>query len=368
MILNLSLGVSSLLLKIKKLVGNHLQEKQQNPSLQLFRKVKTIKKRHWNTSYQYRHTHPFFGGRLRHGQEDLRKTIRRSYGGFGRECGHMGRIHEFHSQSSNSSRKSPWREFENCKQLFLEIYRTTFRWDSSGQTETTGISLIDSKDLKWISTSLLHSRAYQYANAKIYVFSDSVLCLGRMGPDPVEIWKKQIQWYSETNYFSELNRVDGKPMEFEWKIFPQFTTAGILNDIQKMMGESQCDPADFKDRIIFMSMFDDIVWDATGYEELCENNSKRVEECARRFPRGHWSFLGPGSEKKWYVLGSDCGEDDTKFPKIPVTQYSVVPVPWREDNQEASMRQQFLSTEVQKILSCSSRWSSLPISSVFTVQ
>ena len=64
-------------------------------------------------------------------------------------------------------------------------------------------------------------------------------------------------------------------MEFEWKIFPQFTTAGILNEIQKMMGESQCDPADFKDRIIFMSMFDDIVWDATGNEELCENNSKK---------------------------------------------------------------------------------------------
>ena len=111
-----------------------------------------------------------------------------------------------------------------------------------------GISLIDSKDSRWISTSLLHSRAYQHANAKVYVFSDSVPCSG----------KKQIQWYSETNYFSELNRIDGKPMEFEWKIFPGFTTAGLLEEIQKKMGELQCDPADFKDGIIFMSMFNDI--------------------------------------------------------------------------------------------------------------
>ena len=22
--------------------------------------------------------------------------------------------------------------------------------------------------------------------------------------------------------------------------------------------------------------------------------------CAKRFPRGHWTFLGPGDEKKWY--------------------------------------------------------------------
>ena len=57
------------------------------------------------------------------------------------------------------------------------------------------------------------------------------------------------------------------------------------------MGELQCDPADFKGRIIFMSMFNDIVWDAKGNEELCENNSKRVEEYARSFPRGRWFYL-----------------------------------------------------------------------------
>ena len=67
-------------------------------------------------------------------------------------------------------------------------------------------------------------------------------------------------------------------MQFEWKIFPGFTTAGILNEIQKMMGELQCDPADFKGRIIFMSMFNDIVWDAKGNEESCENNLKNTLE------------------------------------------------------------------------------------------
>ena len=47
-------------------------------------------------------------------------------------------------------------------------------------------------------------------------------------------------------------------------------------------------------------MFNDIVSDVKGNDEICENNSKTIEEYARRFPRGHWSFLGPGSEKKWY--------------------------------------------------------------------
>ena len=86
-------------------------------------------------------------------------------------------------------------------------------------------------------------------------------------------------------------------MEFELKIFPGLTTMGIL--IQQMMGELQCVPENFKDRIIFMSIFNDIVWDTKGNDELCENNSKMIRKSAERFLRGHWSFRGPGSEKKW---------------------------------------------------------------------
>ena len=43
------------------------------------------------------------------------------------------------------------------------------------------------------------------------------------------------------------------------------------------------------------------LWDAKGNKETCENNSKTIKQYARRFPRGRWSFLGPGSEKKWYA-------------------------------------------------------------------
>ena len=89
-------------------------------------------------------------------------------------------------------------------------------------------------------------------------------------------------------------------MEFEWKIFPGHTAACILKEIQKTMDELQCEPADFPGRIIIMSMFNDIKWEAKGNNELCVNNSKTKKEYAERFPRGHWSFLGPGSEKKWY--------------------------------------------------------------------
>ena len=72
-------------------------------------------------------------------------------------------------------------------------------------------------------------------------------------------------------------------MEFEWKIFPGFTSMMILNEIQQMMGKLQCEPENFTGRIIFMSMFNDIIWDAKGNYELCVNNSKTINEYSEIF-------------------------------------------------------------------------------------
>ena len=43
---------------------------------------------------------------------------------------------------------------------------------------------------------------------------------------------------------------------------------GILNKIQQMMENYSGEPENFTGRIIFMSMFTDIVWDAGGNDEL----------------------------------------------------------------------------------------------------
>ena len=42
-----------------------------------------------------------------------------------------------------------------------------------------------------------------------------------------------------------------------------------------------------------------------GNDESCVDNSKTIKEYAERFPRGQWSFLGPGSDKKWYGTYDD---------------------------------------------------------------
>ena len=74
----------------------------------------------------------------------------------------------------------------------------------------------------------------------------------------------------------------------------------ILNVIQKMMAELECELEEFQGRIIFMSMFNDIKWRTPGSEDYCGANYLNIATYTIRFPFGHWSHLGLGFEKKWY--------------------------------------------------------------------
>ena len=49
-----------------------------------------------------------------------------------------------------------------------------------------------------------------------------------------------------------------------------------------------------------MSMFNDISCDRKGNKEECLANSRVVKVLVKKFGIGQWSFIGPGSEKKWY--------------------------------------------------------------------
>ena len=49
-----------------------------------------------------------------------------------------------------------------------------------------------------------------------------------------------------------------------------------------------------------MSMFNDISCDRKDNKDECLANAGVVKVLARRFGIGQWSFIGPGSEKKWY--------------------------------------------------------------------
>ena len=61
--------------------------------------------------------------------------------------------------------------------------------------------------------------------------------------------------------------------------------------------------------------------DLKDNKKECESNAQLVSLYAKRLGAGQWSFLGPGSEKKWYSISEDSrqGEWDKMAENMKVT-------------------------------------------------
>ena len=98
--------------------------------------------------------------------------------------------------------------------------------------------------------------------------------------------------------FQQVLGIDGEAIEFEGDLFPGFTSLQILQKIQGDLQERNIEPGKITDRIIFMSMFNDIDWTRKRNDEICISNSEKVKTHAKKISQGHWTFLGPGDEKE----------------------------------------------------------------------
>ena len=112
-----------------------------------------------------------------------------------------------------------------------------------------------------------------------------VICLGKKHrhPEAMVKWKEQLQYFQSSMNTKNLFGIDREPPELESNIFPGHTTVEILREIQMIMSTCRTRLEEFEDRIIFMSMFNDIDWTKTGNFKECFSNSERVRDYAKKF-------------------------------------------------------------------------------------
>ena len=106
---------------------------------------------------------------------------------------------------------------------------------------------------------------------KVYVFPDSVLCLGKMNQNPTSnaVWEEKWSWFKCSQEYRALDTIDGEPLEFEWNIFPGFTTLQLINKVHEFMTKMG-DPSQFKG--------------SEDNERECNANATLVSLFAKRFP------------------------------------------------------------------------------------
>ena len=99
-------------------------------------------------------------------------------------------------------------------------------------------------------------------------------------------------------------------MEFEWNISPGFNTLQLSEEVKSLLLRLGETPTNFTGKIIFMSMLNDISRGSRDNEKECESSANLVSLYAKRFGKGQWSFIGPGSEKKWYSISEDTPQGE----------------------------------------------------------
>ena len=157
------------------------------------------------------------------------------------------------------------------------------------------MNTIDSASPSWTRSELSHDQVVQWTKAKVRVYPDSALCLGRMndGKDAISRWEGQIKELKTSPCYKELLGIDGEAIELEWNKLPGYSSLQILQEIQNDSQRRNIKPEKFTDPIIFMSSFNDIDW--TQKKEMMEF-AIRTQKESRKTRRD----LGPGEAKKWY--------------------------------------------------------------------
>ena len=83
------------------------------------------------------------------------------------------------------------------------------------------MNTINWDDSSWKHLSLIgDEEVISLSHAKVYVLSDSVLCLGKMNENPQTntVWEDKLTWFKSSSQYRALDTIDGEPMEFEWNI------------------------------------------------------------------------------------------------------------------------------------------------------
>ena len=94
----------------------------------------------------------------------------------------------------------------------------------NNQEEINGLDKILYGKNSWTRLSLIDDEiVINLQRTKVYVFSDSVLCLGRIlqHPESNGAWKKRIEWIINEKSYRDYDAINGESTEFEWNIFPE---------------------------------------------------------------------------------------------------------------------------------------------------
>ena len=156
----------------------------------------------------------------------------------------------------------------------------------SEQDEISGLGTIGWEKHSWKHLSLIgDERVINLQRTKVYIFSDSVLCLGKIfeNPQSNDAWEERLGWFKSCQVYRNFDRIDGEPMEFEWNISQDSIRCSSVKKSEVYWWKV----------FFFMLMFNDISCGSRDSEKECESNANLVSLYAKSFGTMviYWSWF-----------------------------------------------------------------------------
>ena len=141
------------------------------------------------------------------------------------------------------------------------------------------------------------------SHAKFYVFSASLICFGKMNQSPTSntVWEVKLTWYKKfitiQNFGHSWWWANGIRVEY----FPRIHRIAALLQSPRVPVQNER-----RTRRIHRTdhLHVDVQRHLVGIQRRWTGTRNKAPNSFRvkwkRFSAGRWSFLGPGSEKKWY--------------------------------------------------------------------
>ena len=188
-------------------------------------------------------------------------------------------------------------QFEDIESVF-NITQKLVREHSE---EILNVKCLEYSSPSWARSGSANDQALDWAKAKVCVYADSVFCVGQMKdtPDAIERWKGQVEGLRLYSSYQDAVGIDEGAIDFECTNFQGFSSLSILEKSKKTWrhGESSQRSSQTGSSLCQCSM----TLYGTRMMRIVLRMPKKSRITQRgSFLAGHWTFLGPGSEEKWY--------------------------------------------------------------------
>ena len=207
------------------------------------------------------------------------------------------------------------------KELLRQFaFHQKYRWKTHFEADVREMWTVDVGKIRWDFWSVSNQlgkffmetviidqwwRSQQsLACKKFFVFSDSVLCLGKVNQNPTSntVWEEQLveRVITIQNFEHNWRRTDGIPLEYFPRIHYIAARPRSPKVHVKLANQNNSKDESYSCQCPMTSN-----GEIKDNETECAATSTRVSLFAKRFPAGHWSFLGLGSETKSYSTNKE---------------------------------------------------------------